>query len=555
MEYHYITPDENGGQLEHQTSRNAVVCIGANGSGKTRLGVWMEQSEPTRVFRMTALRDLTFGIDIPAEGYEQATNMTWYGPSNTRENHDGRYITNSYHSYGQVDYVASIVSDFDHILAAIMAKNNIDACSYMEQARKSASNNEIISPPADSTFQKLVRIWLQVFPQVTIAFYDTKPLAHATALGSDESAYPARQMSDGERAGLYLIAQSLCLPEHCIALVDEPELHLHPSIMANLWTAIEMARPDCLFVYFTHDTQFAASRLGADKYWIRRYDGTAWDIEQISDDRHPDGLLMDILGSRRPVILVEGVAGNWDHSLFCALYPDHLIVPCETCANVISRTKSLRGMSDFHRLEVFGVIDRDRLPDEEVTRLEPNGVYVLKVAEVENLLLVEDVMKVVEQHQHKPGSTDIAKQKLFSTKFEGHWKNLAEEYFIAGVRNRLSHFTFNAKSIDGIKNELSDYQQTLESQHDGAMSLFQDVVYGDDYNAMLELLNDKNAVREIDECFGFQRNGYRDLVLSLLAADGREAAEIRLAMKPYLPNFTPDICNPQDDCSTATRTE
>ena len=78
-------------------------------------------------------------------------------------------------------------------------------------------------------------------------------------------------MSDGERVALYLIAQCLCIPQNKTIIIDEPEIHLHRSIMNKLWAEIEKNRPDCLFVYITHDTQFAANHIQSEKYWIKEY--------------------------------------------------------------------------------------------------------------------------------------------------------------------------------------------------------------------------------------------------------------------------------------------
>ena len=62
--------------------------------------------------------------------------------------------------------------------------------------------------------------------------------------------------------------------------VDEPELHLHKSIQASLWTAIEAVRSDCLFVYLTHDTEFAAAFPQAKKIWLKNFDGKVWEWEE-----------------------------------------------------------------------------------------------------------------------------------------------------------------------------------------------------------------------------------------------------------------------------------
>lgn len=38
MAFTYFLPDENGNKTEHGTTSNAVIIIGANGSGKSKLG-------------------------------------------------------------------------------------------------------------------------------------------------------------------------------------------------------------------------------------------------------------------------------------------------------------------------------------------------------------------------------------------------------------------------------------------------------------------------------------------------------------------------------------
>lgn len=39
MAFTYFLPDENGNKTEHGTTSNAVIIIGANGSGKSKLGL------------------------------------------------------------------------------------------------------------------------------------------------------------------------------------------------------------------------------------------------------------------------------------------------------------------------------------------------------------------------------------------------------------------------------------------------------------------------------------------------------------------------------------
>ena len=73
--------------------------------------------------------------------------------------------------------------------------------------------------------------------------------------------YAASEMSDGERAIFYMIGQTLAASEGSLLIFDEPELHVHRSIMSKLWDELEAARQDCAFVFITHDLEFSAARV------------------------------------------------------------------------------------------------------------------------------------------------------------------------------------------------------------------------------------------------------------------------------------------------------
>ena len=46
--FEYKMPKEDGGLDLKSTESNSVIIIGANGSGKSRLGAWMELQEDRR---------------------------------------------------------------------------------------------------------------------------------------------------------------------------------------------------------------------------------------------------------------------------------------------------------------------------------------------------------------------------------------------------------------------------------------------------------------------------------------------------------------------------
>ena len=51
--------------------------------------------------------------------------------------------------------------------------------------------------------------------------------------------YNGSEMSDGERAVFYFIGEVLCAKENSLIIIDEPENHLHKSILPRLWDAVE----------------------------------------------------------------------------------------------------------------------------------------------------------------------------------------------------------------------------------------------------------------------------------------------------------------------------
>ena len=58
MSFKYWLPDENGQKTEYETQDNAVIIIGANGSGKSKLGAWIECQNFDGVHRVGAQRNL-----------------------------------------------------------------------------------------------------------------------------------------------------------------------------------------------------------------------------------------------------------------------------------------------------------------------------------------------------------------------------------------------------------------------------------------------------------------------------------------------------------------
>jgi len=520
--YSYPLP-KNGGVEPCETTTNSVVIIGANGSGKTRLGRWIEQKVPQQFRFISAQRALSFLDSFQMQNMDKLQEKLIKGES---LNVSGNRRFTAISERRDVDTVFTSV--FSHLFKEL----NIE-----DRKRKVNPSME----RSDKISDKFIRIWNKVFSQREISFEELKLLA---TMPNGTTTYNAKEMSDGERVVLYLIAHTLLVPDGEAIIIDEPEIHLHRSIMNRLWSEIEKERSDCLFVYITHDTQFAANHKHSDKIWVKSYDGSVWEWEKIPPTDFPEQLLLDILGNRKPIIFVEGESDSYDTKLYSAVYSDYYIVPCGGCVEVISRTKAFRRLqieqSQLHHIEAYGVIDRDYRTDTEITALESHKIYTLKVAEVENLFLTEEILTFINEHQGKTNTTGIdnAKNFVISDQDRGFCSQVAKqicEATVAEIKHRLSCIEISKKQ-DEAETSLNTALGTIdfEAIREEISTRYNSAAQTKDYKEILTLFNSKNVVKSIGSHFGIQDADYRNLVVRLISTD--KASDIIEALQNYLPS-------------------
>lgn len=385
-EINVLTPR---GQLPIQISAaSSVVFIGANGAGKTRLGVLFDaglSEKGVEVHRIAAHRSLELNPDVVPPSLEVATNRLHYGYDH------GTYQHKQGQRYGNKPETG-LLHDFDHLLAALYAENN-DISIFYRQSSIANPGTYIIPLPAK--LDKLKEIWETLLPHRRLIVLGGNLKIKTKA----DHEYSASELSDGERVIFYLIGQALLAKPDTVLIFDEPELHINKSILAKLWDAIESARPDCAFLYITHDVEFASSRHAAIKYALRafeRHPNPTWDIEIIPDEKEiPDDVVATIVGSRRPVLFVEGDGGSLDSSLYRRVYRDFTVIPVGSCDHVIHTVVSFAARKELHRVGCAGLVDADGRTDADAAHLETKGVYRLPVSEVENLLVLPNVFLAI----------------------------------------------------------------------------------------------------------------------------------------------------------------
>ncbi|MDE2702343.1 MAG: AAA family ATPase [Chloroflexota bacterium] len=217
---------------------------------------------------------------------------------------------------------------------------------------------------------------------------DEELLARNTKTGD---VYSIAQMSDGERNAVFIAAATITAEEGSILVIDEPEQHLHRSIITPFLAALFAIRSDCSFVISTHELALPAADPTAQTIQVRTCNwqgarAASWDIDVLEPDASlPEDLKLAILGARRQLLFIEGSTSSLDLPLYSALLPDISVIGKGSHSEVISSVKILRQQSQIHQAEPFGLIDRDGRGEADLQALADSHVFAIEQYAVESL--------------------------------------------------------------------------------------------------------------------------------------------------------------------------
>ena len=430
-----------------------TIIIGANGSGKTRLAVYLEDKLGEKAHRIAAHRALNLNPNVDKIPETKARQYLTYGGS-------GNGISISNRKYYRWDNKAptSLLNDFDRLLQYLFAQQNNLA---VENHQKRNHGEEIIN--SKTKLDILQEVWERLLPLKKL--HITADDIRVSSIGIESADYSASEMSDGERAVFYILGQVLSANEGSILIFDEPELHIHKSIISNLWDEIEKLRLDCSFLMITHDIEFAATRV-AKKYVVRNYySDPAWDISEIPDSELDEQTITLILGSRKPILFVEGEKTSLDMETYRLCYPEWTVIPKGSCKDVIQAVSSLRKLNEdmpILNIKCAGIIDRDTRDSSQIQELEGQGIKVLRYSEIENIFSLSSITNKVLEIYGFTGDKLINKKEQFKVELLNHIKNelsdnKLEKFVVKRIHRRIDTYL---KNID-----LSNTQNSNEMKH------------------------------------------------------------------------------------------
>ncbi|MDE0682531.1 MAG: AAA family ATPase [Candidatus Poribacteria bacterium] len=530
----WFIPKISGDQLEISIEvGEQLFMVGANGSGKTALIQNFVTSQPNdKVRRISAHRQAWFqsgSLDFTAYSRKQfeQNNMNWDRQANARwMDHSPR----EKQSAVLFDLVAKENTRSRNIARHIDEQNP-------EEAIVLASNS--VSP-----FKQLNDLLELGTLTVSIKnFNDEEILAQRRNNGLS---FSIAQMSDGERAAVIIAANVLTVEPGTVLLIDEPERHLHRSIIEPFLSALFAQRKDCAFVISTHEIALPIANPKARVLMVRSCEWTgdtakAWELEVLESNTDlPEDLKLDILGSRRRVLFLEGTTKSLDLPLYSTLFPDLSVIPKGSCNDVIRAVKGLWGSREFHHVEAFGLIDRDDRPEDEIEKLSEDNVFVLDVCSAEALYYCSDAIAAVARRQAE--SLDRDPDEMIETAQKSAMKVIQE----IGLAKRMSAKRCERQVYNVIQSLAPDWRQikksgrqlhipTVNSPYADELTLFQKFAAAKNLDGLIARypLRESSVFIRIAEALECNtRKNYERMVVSRVREDEDLARKLKQRIEP-----------------------
>ncbi|MCH5238936.1 MAG: DUF4435 domain-containing protein [Muribaculaceae bacterium] len=494
-----------------------LTIIGGSGAGKTRFMEKLMELTGERTYQLSAIRapfperevsKLKGSID---ELYSRAALRRPYMRTNA-------------------------VSELEKLIFMLF----VDEFEHLLKLKDKCNKGNLHKFPT-SKLDKLKNVWEKIFPGNRIVTSDGN-LMFSTGAGDD--LIPAERLSQGEMAVLYYVAGVLYAMPRAVIFVDAPSLFLHPSILNALWNSIEALRPDCTFVYNSVDVEFVSSRTRNIILWVKSFDAQKfkWDYEILSPGEINEDIFIDLIGTRKPILFIEGdLTHSIDAKLYPLVFPDYTVKPLGSCDKVIETTRSFNGLTNLHHLESHGIVDRDRRTTQEVAYLRKKSIMVPEVAEVENFFLLEDVIRNMAKLRGKVPEQVFAKVKKRA--FSVFSRQLPQQV-LEHVRHRIKREVdakIDAKfpCITALETHLRQLINLLNprKQYNELLRNFQSIVQRRDYPSLLRVFNHKPLISETEvaSLLGFKnKDDYIRGVISALKNGGAEAEKIRESIRKAL---------------------
>jgi len=449
--------------LEISDLGDIVIIAGANGSGKTRLKqaiVTTLQGNPLVSMTLEATRkeeeDPKYfgGSEINVVQGQKNQILTNY--INSRKYGSGRYVGSLVQidsnrsiqtlKYNAVNWLGGDPDDrvspsnfyfnpftnrWQDFVNYIHQKSASRDKKLADELKKSPSDGELIIERNPNPLAKYKKIFEDLLPGKKLM--DINPAQPKEFQYQDETGQTLnfRSLSSGEQEVikvLFDVARKEI--RHSIIIVDEPELHLHPTLTFKLIEALKsIGEHTNQFIFLTHSADLISTYYSTGNvYFIDSAQTGTNQAHRLSDLNHSHHELVQLIGENlglfavgKKIVFVEGESSSIDrltyHKIALSVKPELKISPVGSVVNI----GALKTVEEQLRNSVFGLDmymlrDRDGLRQEQIDELEKGKKLIcLKRRHIENYFLNENILHKVAKHLYlNKNDTDISVARITS---------------------------------------------------------------------------------------------------------------------------------------------
>ena len=493
---------------------STTVIIGANGAGKSSLINELRKNSIDEMYVLPAQKLLYFVSNISNRNNIEQENYI-------------RDLKNTNIKYDTIDlYPLNIQDNFSNTftnLITLLVKDIMVVATYKFRGQNDSSL---------SLWQKLERIWNKIKPEIS---FEIDPIKIIVNVKKNDSKYSINGLSDGERCILFYIGNVLLAPENSYIVVDEPETFLNAAVYNELWDLLISERPDCQFIFASHNMDFVQSRTNATYIWCKKFEAP-YDLDyQVLEETQemPLSLLTEVSGTRKPILFCEGTKNSIDYQIYSKLFSEFCFVkPVQGHKQVIQHTKAYNNLQLLHGNTAYGIIDNDWMNESSIQEQKEQNIFVLPFNEVEMMLVDEAVVKSC-----LPFDDDKEKQQKFENLQQSIIESCEEKkdkIISIALKKRLDEF-MEGNCIQNNKPTKEDVEEFLKnlvdefdasSMVDNITSIVEASLATSDFSAILKICNLKNEIT------GYRGNtevvpNFKDKALRRIALDNDLQKKLR----------------------------
>ena len=461
---------------------STTVIIGANGAGKSSLINELRKNSIDEMYVLPAQKLLYFVLNI-----HERNNVTKEKYISETKQVDIKIDTIDLYPF----HIENSISNTFTKLITLLVKDYTNIVT-----RRSRKEKDL--PP--TLWDRVEQIWNQIFPEI---IFELEPDDRVIKVEKNGSKYSINGLSDGERCILFYIGNVLLAPENSYIIVDEPETFLNGAVYNELWDLLISERPDCQFIFASHNMDFVQSRTNAAYIWCKKFEAPYSLEYQILDDslNLPLDLLTEVSGTRKPILFCEGTKTSIDYQIYSKLFSEFCFVkPVQGHKQVIQHTKAYNNLQLLHGNTAYGIIDNDWMDESSIQEQKEQNIFVLPFNEVEMMLVDEAVVKSClhfDDDKEKQQKFENLQQSIIES-----CKEKKDKIISLALKKRLDDF-LEGNCIENnkpTKEDVEEFLKNLVNEFDASSTvdnitfIVEESLNSSDFSAILKICNLKNEI-------------------------------------------------------------